>query len=141
MKKFIAVAMLLTMIFTSVNVCYAATEVGAVEPRYVSVAYYNNTFVIDDSGLASFKLTISPNPQVMPDKVTATVKIVNAGTESSVYAKTLTLSYSDTNRKFTVTDSKQLTARGQYEMKVTYKCYSGSTLLETITTAGKIVTY
>ena len=133
MKKVIIIVMLLTIVFMSMNVCYAATGAGTLEPRYVSVAYYNNAFNINDSGMASFKLTISPNPQVMPDKVTAIVKIVNADTGSSAYTKTLAMSYSATTRKFTVTDSKQLTTSGEYEMKVIYKCYSGSTLLETIT--------
>ncbi|MBR4860949.1 MAG: hypothetical protein IKU09_01950 [Firmicutes bacterium] len=133
MKKMISIVMLLTMVFMSVNVCYAAVETGTASPRYVSVAYYNNTFDIQDSGMACYELTISPNPQILPDKVTATVKIVNADTERSVYTKTQTMSYSSITRKFTAADSKQLTARGEYEMSVTYKCYNGSTLLETIT--------
>lgn len=135
MKKVIAIAMVLTMVFMSMNVCYAASE-----PRFVSVAYYNNEFTID-GGTANYLLEVNPNPLNSPDKVTATVKIVHVDSGTTIYSKTKTMAYSAISRCFSVSDTKVLTNYGEYEMRVTFKCYDGSTLLETITAIPEVENY
>ncbi len=135
MKRIIVIVMVLAMVFMSVNSCYAAAE-----PRYISIVYYNNEFTIDE-GIANYKLTVTPDTLNVPDKVTAAVKIVHVDSGTTVYSKTKTMSYSSVSRCFTASDTKTLTNRGEYEMRVTYKCYSGSTLLETITAATVTSSY
>lgn len=141
MRKGIVVITAMVMIFLSTTLCYGAVkEESTVSPLYESVAYYSQSFTIDDEGIASYSLTVRPVNIDPPDKVTATVTIVGPD-GGNVYKKTKTLSYSSVQKLFSCADSTNLNERGEYEMKVTFKCYKGSTLIETITATPKTASY
>ena len=125
MRKVISVLLVLTLIVSAVGVSYAAT------PRYVSINNYSTGFSINEDGLATYKVNALPKGGTAMDRVTATIKILNAS-GTAVYNQTKTLTYSAVSGLFSDSGTHQLSSRGQYRLQVTFKCYDGTTLLETI---------
>ena len=126
--------MIIALVLSAVGVCYAAN------PRYVSLASYSTNFSIDENGLATYAVTAAPKSISLLDKVTATVKITNAS-GSIIYNQTKNLTYSVVGGRFTGGDTCKLSTRGQYRMQVTFKCYDGATLLETIPADVRIASW
>ena len=142
MKKLVSIMVGLSLILAMATVCYgAAPDEGTVEPRYVSVNYCTANFGIDENGLATYRVSATPKTTIAPNKVNATVKIVKVIDGTTVYNQTKTLTFSGVTRSFTGTDSYQLNSKGQYEMMVTFKCYDGTTLLESITMDSRFASY
>lgn len=141
MKKVIAMMTAMVMVFVSATLCYGAVkEDNTVGPLYASVAYHSQYFTIDDEGGARYSITVSPLNLDPPDKVIATVTITGPD-GGKIYRTVTTLSYSIVSNKFTGSDSFKVGEKGRYEMQVTFKCYGGSTLIETITATPKTASY
>lgn len=142
MRKIVSILLGLSIILTMTTASYGAVpEDNTMEPRYVSVNYCQASFSIDEDGLATYRISAAPKTTIAPDRVTATVKIVKVIGGRTVYNCTKTLSFSEVTRSFTGSDSYQLSTNGQYEMKVTFKCYDGTALLETITMDSRFASY
>lgn len=132
----------LSLILAMSTVGYGAVpDEETIEPRYVSVNYCTTNFSIDENGMATYRVSATPKTTIAPNRVTATVKIEKVSDRTTVYNRTKTLAFSEVTRSFTGTDDYQLNQSGQYEMQVTFKCYNGSELLETISMDSRYASY
>lgn len=134
MKRMISMLMVLMLVVSAVSMCYAAT------PRFVSLTSYSTNFSIDGTGQATYAVSADPKDDSVLDKVTATIKITNAS-GSCVYNQTKTLTYSVVTGCFTGGGIYKLSSRGQYRMQVTFKCYDGTTLLESVSADARFATW
>ena len=136
----------LTLAFVFLNIInvYGAewgTAESEIRPLYVETATYFVDFNIDANGNAEIKGTLEPLKSSATDKVCAVVKITNVMTRKVVYNQTIKMTYSKPKKNYILDESYQLIEKGKYQMDLTYKCYTGNMLLESIQTEPKVKTY
>lgn len=142
-KNFIGIILTLALAFSNIAVAYAA-EVGTgeeIRPLYEETAVFSANFDIDSAGTAEVSGTLKLLDTSSADKVCAVVKITNVTTGKVVYNKTITLEYSKTQKRYLLSESVKLSAKGTHRMNLTYKCYDGSKLLETVQATSVLKTY
>ena len=134
MKKAMIVICMLVLVLSSFSVGFAAevdkvTEEAAM--RYVGTLSHVEILSISSSGKATFSTQLTPKNDDAMDRVVVTIKVKHIDGTSAVN-KTYTADWSETGYCYKVLDSKSVSKTGKYVMTATYKCYKGSTLIETI---------
>ncbi|MDO4396284.1 MAG: hypothetical protein Q4E84_08230 [Clostridia bacterium] len=110
-------------------------------PLYEETVSYYADFNIDSNGNAEIKGNLKLLGSSAADKVSAVVKITNTTTGKVVYNKTITMTYSKETKRYKLNEKCQLTSKGKYCLNITYKCYDGSRLLESIQVPAKLKSY
>lgn len=138
-RKVISMLMVLVLVFCSSAAAFADSSTG-VTPRYAATQSIAVTFSIK-SGVATTGVTVVPISSSGMDKVSATVKLINASTGKTVKTWTQTLTYDSDFEDFYGEKSVSLSSKGSYYVTVSAKCYDGSSLLETLSITSKTQTY
>ena len=142
MKKIIMILMIITIIFSSISMCFAS-EVKMNEdqtPWYVVTNKYNATFSINNSGMANISCGLTPKATSTIDEVTMRFVVKNIS-GSIVFDKTYDAVWSSLRGQYISSDTYQLKKRGTYSCTITMKCYKNDDLLETITSSTLTDTY
>ena len=141
MKKVIVLFVVMIMVVSTSAISYGnVNENSVVSPHYNSVLYYTQSFTIDDEGIVNYSISVYPFNIDPPDRVTATINISGPDGET-IFNGTRNLSYNAVANLFLASDSHDVRKKGTYTMSVTFKCYSGNTLIETISALPKIAVY
>lgn len=117
--------------FSHVNV-YAHT-LEEVKPYYVVIFNTNETFDINNLGVASMTASLVPKKTKEINGVKVTFVIENSKGER-IFNKTCKATWNSLFKEYNVENNYQLQNKGTYRFRATYKCYNGSVLVETITT-------
>ena len=143
-RRIIIFTLMVAFAIFNVLTAYSAERGDAgsgIKPLYAETASYYANFDIDSNGNAEVKgnLKLLGTPTV--DKVSAVIKITNTTTEKVPYNKTITMTYSKTQKKYVLDENYRLQEKGTHRMNLTYKCYAGSTLLESIQVPTQLKAY
>ncbi len=142
----IIIAFILMAAFALFNIltAYGAEwkDVGSgIRPLYEETASYFADFDIDSNGNAEIKGNLKLLGSSVADKVSAVVKITNTTTGKVPYNKTITMTYSKTQKKYVLDENYRLQEKGTHRMYLTYKCCSGNKLLESIQVPTQLKVY
>ncbi len=134
MKKTITIMLLLLMLFSLTGNCFAATYSGGgteEEPYYVGTKSHTEIFNISSSGVATMNVALVPLSATTIDEVEATLVIKNSS-GTNAYNKTYNLPWNNLYESFKIIKEHQLSKKGTYSFRVTYRCYKNGLLVETI---------
>lgn len=132
MKKVIAITLVIVLVLSAFSLVFA----NDITPYYIGTANHVENLNILSNGKATFSALLTPKTSTTFDRVNITLELVYEDDGSTVYKSISNTTYEAVVSGFRkgVTDY-QLDDRGDYRLFVTYKCYSGSTLVETINSA------
>lgn len=140
MKKVVAVTVVLIIFLLSATVCFAGAPSDGNSPYYVGTQSHVEIFKISSGGEATMNTSLEPFSLDTVDSVNVTLVIKNSyGTK--VYNKSYDMPWSTAYGSFKLIKEHQLTQKGIYEFQATYKCYKGSTLVETIKSNSILKSY
>lgn len=139
MKRLIGFIVFLLFVISSSVICYGSTGETDITPYYVSVSSYYINFDIDTDGRANYTIYVSPKSEDSLSRVNAIVKITKGGT--TFMSETVPLTYNQSFRRFMHFDELYLSETGTYKLTVTFKCYNGNTLLESLGPESKSAIY
>ncbi len=114
---------------------------SVIKPLYEEAESYSAKFDIDSNGVAEINGSLMPLESSATDKVCAVVKITNMTTGKVPYNKTITMTYFKELKRYKLNENYQLTTKGKHCLNLTYKCYDGSRLLESIQVPSKLKAY
>ena len=143
-RRIIVFTLMVAFALLNIIIVYGAEwgNMGSViKPLYEEAEIYYAKFDIDSNGIAEIKGSLVPLETSATDKVSAVVKITNTTTGKVPYNKTITMTYSKTQKKYVLDENYRLQEKGTHRMNLTYKCYAGSTLLESIQVPTQLKAY
>ena len=143
-RRIIVFTLMVAFALLNIIIVYGAEwgNMGSViKPLYEEAEIYSAKFDIDSNGIAEIKGSLVPLETSVTDKVCAVVKITNTTTGKVPYNKTITMTYSKTQKKYVLDENYRLQEKGTHRMNLTYKCYAGSTLLESIQVPTQLKAY
>lgn len=143
-RRIIVFTLMVAFAIFNVLTAYSAERGDAgsgIRPLYAETASYYANFDIDSNGNAEVKGNLKLLGTSTVDKVSAVVKITNTTTGKVPYNKTITMTYSKTQKKYVLDENYRLQEKGTHRMNLTYKCYAGSTLLESIQVPTQLKAY
>ncbi len=141
-KRMTGMLLIIMLVVSSVSISYGQEKVGnEIMPSYVTAVSYIADLSIDKNGLATFTAALKPKPTAPIDSIKATVVITRKNNGEETHRQTYNLTYSNIRKRYDITKSCKLPAKGLYEMIVIFKCYDGSSLIETITSEKIMKSY
>ena len=142
-RKIIAFALMIAFALSNILTAYGAewSDIAGIRPLYGETATYFADFDIDSNGNMEIRGTLESLKLSATSQVCAVVKITNVTTGEVVYNKTITMTYSKRYKKYNLNEGDKLTTKGTYQMNLTYKCYDGNRLLESIQVPSKLTAY
>ena len=140
MKKILALVLLVVTILGATTAAFAASNVGEISPYYIGTSNHTATLVIED-GEARVSATLTPKTSTSLDKVNIRIELINYSTRETVFVDDWDTTYQPTLMRFSKAITEPLTDRGTYYAEITFTCYKGNTLIETIDTATRYVAY
>ncbi len=137
MKKILLILALVLSMLASFTAAYADTAV----PYYIGTNSHRESFKISSTGTAEMSAALTPHTSDNFDKVNIEMKIKKPGVTTPIYSGDWDTTYDKTSRTFKKSTTHRINNKGTYYMEVTYTCYSGDELIETITTKTSSKTY
>ena len=137
MKKILLILALLLSMFASFTAAYANTAV----PYYIVTDSHRESFKISSTGTAEMSASLTPHTSDIFDKVNIEMKIKKPGVTTPIYSGDWDTTYDKTLKNFKKSTTHRINNKGTYYMEVTYTCYSGDELIETITSKTSSKTY
>ena len=137
MKKILLVLALVVCMLVSFTAAYADTAV----PYYIGTDRHREDFSISSNGTAQMNAALTPHTSDIFDKVNIEMKIKKPGVTTPIYSGDWDTTYDKTLKNFKKSTTHRINNKGTYYMEVTYTCYSGDELIETITSKTSSKTY
>lgn len=144
MRRIIAFILMVAFALSNILTAYGAERGDAgsgIRPLYEGTATYFADFDIDSNGNIEIRGTLESLKLSATNQVCAVIKITNVTTGEVVYNKTITMTYSKRYKKYNLSEGFKLATKGMYQMNLTYKCYDGKRMLESIQVPGKLKAY
>ena len=142
-RRIIIFALMVAFALSNILTAYGTewSDIAGIRPLYGETATYFADFDIDSNGNMEIRGTLESLKLAATSQVCAVVKITNVITGEVVYNKTITMTYSKTQKRYVLDESYQLPEKGTHRMNLTYKCYAGNTLLESIQVPTQLKAY
>ncbi len=146
-KRVLSCILVLVLVIGSATVAFAgnvppaqqANYPGGASVQYVSVSSVDvNLNIVGSTAMAN--LRVIPKATKNVDRVGISVTLSRKGDITAIKKWDATI-YPNAIGEYTWNDSHKLSAKGSYRLTATIKCYSGRTLVETVSENSANVAY
>ena len=141
-KKMSVLLIVIVLIVSASSTALAKAVIpeDVISPQYTATASIITSFVIDSNGNSTSLIDLQTKASHSSvDTVKATVRLVNADTETTIKTWTnVTLDGPTLARIFTFYEGYRIPTRGSYYIKGTLRLYDGTTLVETVTCESNV---